>query len=239
MHKATKKKTISIVIPFFNEEENLKVLVPSIIKSIKKTKNKIELFLVDDLSTDNGYKFCKNFSSKKIKINVLKLKKKGKQAGATREAFKKVKTDYVILMDADLQDNPKYIPQFIDKINKNYDVIIGDRQYRKINLMLKISILIYNYILEKIFKKKLKTYKGSFHAYNFRYLKNVELGNNHHRYLTPIAIARGAKKCILIKVKLNDRLFGKSNYSPRLKIFGAFLETSMVLMKIKLGYYKY
>ena len=121
MHKATKKKTISIVIPFFNEEENLKVLVPSIIKSIKKTKNKIELFLVDDLSTDNGYKFCKNFSSKKIKINVLKLKKKGKQAGATREAFKKVKTDYVILMDADLQDNPKYIPQFIDKINKNYE----------------------------------------------------------------------------------------------------------------------
>ena len=238
MYKVIKKKTISIVIPFFNEEENLKVLMPEIIKSIKKIKNKIELFLVDDLSTDNGYNFCKNFKSKKIKIKVLKLKKKGKQTGAMIEAFKKVKTDYVIMMDADLQDNPKYLPQFIDKINKNYDVIIGERTQRISSRILKFSITTYDYILEKILKKKLTTYRGSLQAYNFRYLKNVNLVNNDHRYFTPIAIARGAKKYKLIKVKLNDRLFGKSNYSPRLKIFGAFIETCILLMKIKLGYYK-
>jgi len=235
-------KSIAIVIPFYNEEENLKVLIPEIIKSVKSVKNKIELLLVDDQSTDNGYKFCKNFKTKKIKLKIFKLKKRGKQTRATRKGFEKVRSDYIIHMDADLQDDPKYLPIFINKINQNYDLILGHRQYDRVpsntNIFLKFASRVYDFIIESMFKKNLSTYRSSYAAYNFHYLKNIKMKNNDHRYLTLIAISNGAKKCTTFKVWMRKRIFGKSNYNTLLKIIPGFIEAIILLFKIKLGYYK-
>ena len=111
-------KNITIAMPFHNEEENLKILLPEIVKIINRIKkNKIQIFLVDDCSKDNSYNFCKKFikKQKKTKIKLLKLKKRGKQTGAIKRAIEYIKSDYIITMDSDLQDPPKYLPLFIKK----------------------------------------------------------------------------------------------------------------------------
>ena len=234
-------KNITIAMPFHNEEENLKILLPEIVKIINRIKkNKIQIFLVDDCSKDNSYNFCKKFikKQKKTKIKLLKLKKRGKQTGAIKRAIEYIKSDYIITMDSDLQDPPKYLPLFIKKINKNYDLVVGCRAVRKkIPYILKVAIKVYDFILEIILKKKLETYRTPFAAYKSKYIKNLPWYKNDHRYLVPISIFRGAKKCTIVRYTPQDRKFGKTHYNAVLKIFPGFFEVMIFILKVKLGYY--
>lgn len=232
---------ISFVLPFHNEKANLSLLLPSIEKELKKENNlEFEINLVDDLSTDGSYDFCKQFienNKSYINYKLYKLEVKGYQTGALKKGFIESSGDYIICMDTDLQDDPKYIPEFIKNIKKNFDIIIGVRKNRKAPMILTTGLKIYDLIFEIIFKKKLKTYRAPFVAYKKQYVDNLPWYKNDHRYFIPIAINKGAKLIKEFEVILNERKSGKSHYNKYFKVFWGIIEFSIFIFRMKIGKY--
>ena len=233
---------ISLALPFHNEKRNIEILLPLIVKNLIKNQNfNFEVNLVDDLSDDGSYEVCKKFikSNKSlIKFNLFKLEKKGFQYGALKRGFEESTGDYIICMDSDLQDDPIHLSEFIQNINNNFEIVVGIRTNRKAPSILKSGLKVYDLIFEKIFKKKLTTYRSSYVAYKSKYVKNLPWFKNDHRYLIPIAIHRGANLIMGMNVEHRLREIGKSHYNRYLKIFSGIIELGIFLHRMKSGKYK-
>ena len=231
---------ISITIPFHNEEKNLEILLPDLMKRlISIKKHKFEVILVDDQSSDKSYHVCQNFLKKrsKIKFKLFKLKKREGQTAALKKAFSSAVGSFIITMDADLQDEPKDINKFIKKINEGYHLILGYRLKRKSSPLLRFSIYIYDFILSIFIRKKLKSFRSEYTAYKKSYLSSLPKFKNDHRYLCPIAIYRGAYKHTEVFLEHKDRKYGQSKYNLLPKIIFGVIEVFIFIFRLKFGYY--
>ena len=231
--KNTKFPSFSIILPFYNEEKNLKILVPKIIKVLKKIKNPYKIILVDDISSDQSLKVSMSFAKKDKRINVFKLKKKGGQTGAIKLGLMKNKSIYSIFMDSDLQDDPRYLKKYIQKINEGFDLIVGKRISRNPPVIIIIATKIFDFMMELFFKKGLSTYRSPFIAAKTIYFKNLPWNKNDHRYLVPISIYKGASKFASINYTLKQRKHGFSNYNTRLKVIPGLFEVILLLLRFK------
>ncbi len=128
---------ISVIIPTYNERENIKKLIPMISKVLKNLKH--EIIIVDDNSKDGTAEEALKLS-KKYNVKVLVRSKKLGLASAIIFGLKKAKYDYIAVMDADLQHNPIYLPLMINEMKKGYDLVIGSR-YLKNSKIIEFSIL--------------------------------------------------------------------------------------------------
>lgn len=121
-----------IIIPTFNERKNIFRLLPAIKRVIKKVKNwDIEILVVDDNSPDGTADAVRKIAKKDKKVHLL-LRREKVGLGAAylagmREAFGKLKADAVLIMDADLSHNPRYIPRFLAAVEKGSDFVVGSR----------------------------------------------------------------------------------------------------------------
>ena len=250
-------KKITLVIPIHNEINNLKILIPELINNIKIINNDFEIILVNDFSTDDSLKFCNSLITKDLnyEIKIINFVKRSGQSGAFKEAFKIATGEYIIKMDADMQDHPKDIKLFINKINENYDVIIGDRVMRKHNLFLflagktfdliiKISFIIKKLIFHSFLKTytgsfdALKTYTGSFAAYRKKYVSDIHWYKNDHRYLHIIALQKGAKNFCNVPVSHRRRKYGISKYNTLIKLITGIPEIIFFIIRVFSGRYK-
>ncbi|WP_415300356.1 glycosyltransferase family 2 protein [Candidatus Pelagibacter sp. Uisw_134_02] len=233
---------ISLALPFHNEKENLFLLLPLIEKNLLQNKDfNYEVNLVDDISDDGSYEFCKEYiasNSSSIVFNLFKLDHKGYQSGALKKAFYESTGDFIITMDTDLQDDPKYLPTFLNNISKGNDVIIGVRKNRKAPAILSVGLKVYDLIFEIMFHKKITTYRAPYVAYRYKYVSNLPWFKNDHRYLIPMAINRGANLISEFEVILNERKIGKSHYNKYLKVFWGIIELGMFVYRMKSGKYK-
>ncbi len=126
------KMEAGIVIPTYNERENIQELIPEIFKVARRNRLDIRVLVVDDSSPDGTYEVVKNLG-KKFNVTLLKRKKKmgiGSAYVAGFRFFLKKKTDLVFEMDADLSHDPRYLPMFFNKIKGGYDLVIGSRYVR-------------------------------------------------------------------------------------------------------------
>jgi glycosyltransferase involved in cell wall biosynthesis len=231
---------ISIVIPFYNEEKNLKILIPKLIKNLNKIKkNRFEVILVDDFSSDKSNyvakSLCKN--SNQAKFKILKLTERGGQTGAFKKAFKIAKGKFIIRMDSDLQDDPKDIAKFITKIESGKDLIIGKRRNRQNLGLLSICSNIYSLLMRFLLISKIHNYSASFVAFNKKYLKKLPWYKNDHRYLPAIVIKRGLTNIAEIDLDHKKRKFGASRYNTFKKIFFGIPEVLLFCIRLKLGFY--
>ena len=121
------KQRISIIIPAHNEEENLPILIPRLQKMIRKNKLNAEIIIVDDNSTDSTPVLCDRFSKKYKNIKTIHRKSNPGMGFALREGTKASKGDIIIWTMADLTDDLKTIPKFIEKIKSGADMVFGSR----------------------------------------------------------------------------------------------------------------
>ena len=122
----------SIVIPFRDEEKNLQILLPSLAKVVCSINTSIEVILVNDFSIDNSEKVCNENLNLFQDIKLINLEKPSGQTGAFCAAFKLAKGNFIIRMDADLQDNPKDINLFINKFQDGCELVMGLRESENI-----------------------------------------------------------------------------------------------------------
>lgn len=131
----------SIVIPLYNEEENLTELYQRLNKTLKNYT--YEIIFVDDGSKDNSYKILKDLHACDRKIKVVKLRKNSGQIPAILAGIKFAKGEVVVTLDADLQNPPEEIPKFIEKLNQGYMAVFGYRIKRKDYFLRKLGSFIF------------------------------------------------------------------------------------------------
>jgi glycosyltransferase involved in cell wall biosynthesis len=228
---------ISIVVPFHNEAESLPVLLPLIMEAVASANKSFEVILVDDASSDNSVEIVKKYQEQYPVIKLIQLPKRGGQTGCYKEAFQKVQGQYIIRMDADLQDDPRDLPKFLEKIDQGSDLVMGLRECRKHSRIVRLVGGIYDLMILALLDSPLHSNSGSYVAFKADLVQNVPLRKGDHRYLPIIAMRRGAKNIAEVLVRHGERKWGKSKYNTFKKVVFGIPEVFLFLIRYKLGIY--
>ena len=203
---------ISVVMPCFNEEQNLQILFEEIKSALRATGITYEVIFIDDGSTDSSFNVMeKIYLSNKNIVKVIKLKRNFGQTFAWHVGFKSAKGRYIVTMDCDLQNDPKDIKKLLTEINKSYDVVSGWRFNRKDDILKKFYSSVANLIRQRITDDKTHDSGCSLKIYKKEILERIELYGEMHRYITSILQLKGAR-IGEIKVNHRKRQFGKTKY---------------------------
>ena len=227
-------RILSIVIPMYNEEESLEKLYSSIKKNVDKCIvdkliNDYEIIFIDDGSTDGSCLKVKSLINEDSNISLISFRKNFGKAEAVQAGFKHCNGDIVITMDADLQDDPIEIVNFIKKIDEGYDVVSGWKKDRHDPLEKRLPSKLFNKVTTKLSGVKLHDFNCGFKAYRKEVLKSINIYGELHRYI-PVLAARKGFTITEIPVHHNKREFGKSKYGFERYLRGLFdaLSTSFI-----------
>ncbi|MCL5432843.1 MAG: glycosyltransferase family 2 protein [Patescibacteria group bacterium] len=202
---------ISIVIPLLNEVESLPVLYELLLKEVKNIEKNYEIIFVDDGSTDGSLDFLKQIAEKNKAVRIFSFRKNQGKAEALSLGFQKAKGDFVVTMDADLEDNPKELQKFYKKIHEGWDVVSGWRKNRKHSFSRVISSKLSNFIIRVIWGLKLHDYNCGFKIYRKEVVKSIDLYGGLYRFVSLIAYLNGFTVSE-IEIVHENRRFGKSKY---------------------------
>ena len=208
MIQPSKFINISVVIPIYNEEENIKLLIEKIDQALR-TQN-YEIILVDDGSTDRTRIVVQELNHPKVIF--IELKKNYGQSLALAAGIDYAEGDYIVTMDGDLQNDPSDILMMYRKaMNEDWDLVTGIRHNRQDNFLRTFPSKIANWIIRKTTKLNIKDHGCALKVFNKETAKELNLYCEMHRYITLLAYLNGAK-ITEVNVKHHQRKFGKSNY---------------------------
>ena len=175
---------LSIVIPVYNEEENIQLLTDQIHESL--VGYHYEIIYIDDFSTDSTRKVIKNMNDENVVS--IELKKNYGQSLAMAAGIDYAKGEYIITMDGDLQNDPSDIPHMLEiAIKEDFDVVTGIRQKRKDSLVKKIPSKIANFLIRKATKLDLQDNGCALKVFNKETAKELNLYGEMHRFITLLA----------------------------------------------------
>ncbi|RII29157.1 MAG: glycosyltransferase [Geobacter sp.] len=203
---------LSIVVPIYNEEENISALHESIQKALASTSLEYELILVDDGSSDGSFPLLKELAAWDKRVKVIRFRRNFGQTAAMAAGFDVSTGEVVVPMDGDLQNDPADIPLLLAKIHEGYDVVSGwrrDRQDTFINR--KLPSIIANGIISRMTGVHLHDYGCTLKAYRREVLDGINLYGEMHRFVPALASQVGAKVAEL-PVRHHPRLHGTSKY---------------------------
>src|SRR3979490_3481477 len=141
----------SIVVPFFNEQENVPPLYMKLTEVMDAIGEPYELVFVDDGSRDNTFKVLSEIYEHDRRVNLVRLRRNFGQTAGLKAGFDFAHGEIIISMDGDLQHDPAEIPRFLEKLEEGYDVVSGWRKHRVDNLVLrKIPSRCANWLLAKL-----------------------------------------------------------------------------------------
>ena len=201
---------ISIIIPIYNEEENI-IKTHEFIESALEKLN-YEVIFVNDGSTDKSENKIKEIIKKSKKYKLISLRRNYGQTAAMQAGFDHAIGEIIIPMDGDLQNDPNDIPKLLNKINEGYDVVSGWRKNRfdkKITRILPSKIA--NIIISKISGLHLHDYGCTLKAYRKEILDDIKIYGEMHRFIPIYASWEGAK-VVEIPVNHHPRIAGKTKY---------------------------
>jgi len=205
--------TVSIVVPFHNEEPNVIELYGSLQDVMEELGCDYQFVFVDDGSTDHTYKLLKDLAEIDRHVIAVRLRRNFGQTGALAAGFAHSTGDYVIAMDGDLQHDPAEIPAFLAKIEEGYDIVSGWRSHRIDNLLLrKVPSRCANWLMAKLSGVNIHDFGTTFKAYRGDLLRQLPLYGEMHRFIPAIASAYGASICE-IPLQNKHRKHGESHYN--------------------------
>ncbi len=203
---------ISVVVPVFNEQDNVADLVQKIFAVLKDTNRKYELIMVDDGSYDDTLHVLTSLIEKYPGLTVIELRKNFGQTAALAAGFDRAQYEIIIPLDGDLQNDPADIPRLVAKLEEGYDVVSGWRKNRQDKLLTrKLPSWTANYLIGKITGVRLHDYGCTLKAYHRDALKNINLYGEMHRFIPAIASWAGARVTEMV-VDHHPRTRGKTKY---------------------------
>lgn len=204
-------KTISIIIPVLNEEENLKYLYERILKNT--IGYKYEIIFINDGSTDKSERIIHNFRKKDKNVKLINLSRNFGHQIAISCGIDYCQGDDAIIMDADLQDPPDLIPKMINKREEGYDIVYGKRMSRTGENFLKIvSAEIFYKIIYLLSGKKIPQNVGDFRLISRKVINVLKETREYQRFVRGIISWTGYSQ-VAIEFERDKRHFGKSKYT--------------------------
>jgi glycosyltransferase involved in cell wall biosynthesis len=217
---AAKKPLASIVIPFYNEEDNL----PKLIDELEAAMGSIdyEAIFIDDGSTDSSFEILKKSRKKNRRIKIIQFSDNfGQQAGFTA-GYQAAKGKIIVTMDADLQNDPADIPGFLDKIEKeDYHAVFGWRVNRENSFLLRrLPSKFFNWIRNRNLRVPLHDYGCALNAFRREFIDELAESPEYLKHITTY-IAGRKRPYVEVKINERERTAGKSHYNfPRLVQLG-------------------
>lgn len=203
---------LSIVVPIYNEAENIKDLYNHIFSSLAQCQLAYELILVDDGSSDGSFEILKAIAVANPSVKVIRFRRNFGQTAAMAAGFSAAVGKIIIPMDGDLQNDPSDIPRLVDKINEGYDVVSGWRKNRQDTFInRKLPSVIANQLISKMTGVHLHDYGCTLKAYRREVLEGINLYGEMHRFVPALASQVGAKVTEM-PVAHHPRLRGVSKY---------------------------
>lgn len=213
MNRKKKKIDISIVVPFYNEEENVSPLYHNVKKVMDRLEQTYELIFIDDGSQDDTRQVLRSLAGKDPNLHVILFRRNFGQSAAMAAGFRNCQGQVVVTLDGDLQNDPEDIPRLLQKLNEGYDVVSGWRKNRKDTLILrKIPSQIANRLICSITGIRLHDTGCALKIYRKEVIDQIRLYGELHRFLPALTSIEGARISELV-VNHYSRKFGYSKYN--------------------------
>jgi len=205
---------ISIVIPLLNESESILTLHDWIIRSLEREKNNYEIIFIDDGSSDRSWEIIVELCGRNPNTHGIQFSKNYGKSQALHAGFKKAQGDFVVTMDADLQDSPEEILPMINKMKeKDLDLISGWKKKRYDSILFKnLPSKLFNWAARRLSGIKLHDFNCGLKVYKIEVIKNIQVFGEMHRYIPVIAAHEGFDKIDEKTVKHQARKYGKTKF---------------------------
>ncbi|MBM4262343.1 MAG: glycosyltransferase family 2 protein [Deltaproteobacteria bacterium] len=203
---------LSIVIPVYNEEENVEPLIREITEALQPLGKSYEIIAVDDGSQDATFDMLSKIHHAEKRLKVVRLKRNFGQTAAMAAGLAHARGDVVIMMDGDGQNDPADIPALLAELDKGFDLVAGWRHKRQdAFLNRRLPSMIANGLISMTTKVQLHDYGCTLKGMTREVARDLKLYGEMHRFIPAIAYERGARVAEL-KVNHRPRLRGKSKY---------------------------
>jgi glycosyltransferase involved in cell wall biosynthesis len=211
---------ISIVIPLFNEQESILDLYSEICNAIS-SYNDWEIIFIDDGSSDGSAEKIIDIASKDSKVKLISFYRNFGKSAALSEGFKNANGDIIITMDADLQDDPAEIPNFVNKISEGSDLVSGWKKVRHDPWTKTFPSKIFNFVTRLLTGVKIHDFNCGLKAYRSSVIKSIEIFGGRHRYIPALA---GQKNFSISEIIVNHRprKYGTTKYGGSRLLHGFF-----------------
>ncbi|HSL46780.1 MAG TPA: glycosyltransferase family 2 protein [Anaerolineales bacterium] len=204
---------LSLIIPVYNEAENLPILYDCIQQTLKPLQSIWEVIFIDDGSRDHSFEVLKSLVEKDPEhVRVVSFRRNFGQTAAITAGIDNAQGEIIVLLDADLQNDPADIPMLLAKLDEGYDLVSGWRKDRKDNRLTRtIPSNIANGLISWVTGVHLHDYGCTLKAYRREVLEGFRLYGEMHRFIPVFASSVGAR-ITEMPVRHHERKFGKANY---------------------------
>tara|TARA_B100001758_G_scaffold2975_1_gene2409 strand:- start:246 stop:1172 length:927 start_codon:yes stop_codon:yes gene_type:complete len=211
---------VSVIIPVFNEVESIKELYAQLKKGLEQY-TPYEIIFVDDGSSDGSVETIKKLSELDNSIIFIQFHRNYGKSAALSEGFKYANGNYVVTMDADLQDDPSEIKNLINKLEEGYDLVSGWKKDRKDPLSKRLPSKLFNFVTRIVTGVRIHDFNCGLKIYKKAVVKTLELYGGRHRYIPAMA---GQKRFKVTEIIVNHRprIYGETKYGGSRLFHGLF-----------------
>ena len=203
---------ISVIIPLYNEAENLPELYREFTETLQASGRSYELLLVDDGSTDDTFRILEDLHRQDSRVRVVQLRRNFGQTAAFAAGFDQATGALIVTSDGDLQNDPRDIPAMIEMLSEGYDIVCGWRRDRKDTwLTRRLPSTIANWLISVTTGVHLHDYGCSLKVFRAEVVKPLRLYGEMHRFIPAIASEQGVRVGERV-VNHRARQFGRSKY---------------------------
>ncbi len=211
---------ISVIIPVYNEVESINELYKQLLKALQEF-SRYEIIFIDDGSSDGSVETIKKLSELDNSINLIQFHRNYGKSAALAEGFKHAKGNYIVTMDADLQDDPKEISNLINKLEEGFDLVSGWKKDRKDPLSKRLPSKLFNFVTGLFTGVHIHDFNCGLKIYRKAVVKTLELYGGRHRYI-PAMVGQKKFKVSEIIVNHRPRIYGETKYGGSRLFHGLF-----------------
>ncbi|MBI4418098.1 MAG: glycosyltransferase family 2 protein [Ignavibacteriales bacterium] len=218
---------ISVVVPLYNEEESVPELFESLQQVFKQMGEPFELILVDDGSTDGSFRVLEDLHRRHKNIKVIRFRRNFGKSAALSIGFAEAAGEFVITLDADLQDDPAEIPGLLQALNDSYDLISGWKRKRYDPISKTIPSRFFNFVTAKLTGIPIHDFNCGLKAYRREVVKEINVYGELHRYIPVLAHWAGYRVGEKV-VQHHPRKYGRTKFGIS-RFLRGFLDLMTIL----------
>ena len=219
---------LSIIVPLYNEEDNVRPMYEAIRAAVLPLDRRTELIFVDDGSRDATFARALELPRRDgLHLRLLKLRRNAGQTAAMAAGIDHARGAVLITMDGDLQNDPTDIPLFLDKIAQGHDLVVGWRHHRQDHWSRVLPSIVANRLIAMVTGVPIRDNGCSLKAYRSDLIKRIPLYSEMHRFI-PAMASLAAPRLAQIKVQHHPRKFGRSKYG-----FSRIYKVALDLLSIR------
>ncbi|MBN4080966.1 glycosyltransferase family 2 protein [Caldithrix abyssi] len=221
---------ISVVIPVYNEFDSLRELHQELTQALTPL-DEYEILFIDDGSSDGSVDIIKELGETDAHINLIQFHRNYGKSAALAEGFKHAEGDYIVTIDADLQDDPAEIPYLVQKLEEGFDLVSGWKKDRKDPLSKTAPSKLFNFVTRLFTGVKIHDFNCGLKIYRKAVVKTIDIYGGRHRYIPALA---GQKKFKVAEIVVNHRprIHGVTKYGGA-RLFHGFFDLISILFLSK------